>query len=78
MPAGKFVNWLPSPRKYAARTLPVVLTLPAVMLPVETLPPVTIPAALITPLVKTLPPVKLPVVVTGPVKLGKLPVYVGK
>ena len=38
----------------------------------------TLPVAEINPLVNILPPVILLVVVTGPVKLTKLPVYVGK
>ena len=84
MPLAIPVKKAPLPIKYVPVILPTALTvpkeatLPASTFPVATLPPVIFPVVDITPLVKTFPPVILLVVVTGPVKLARLPVYVGK
>ena len=53
---------------------PVVRKLPPVMFAAVEI----VPVADITPAVRILPPVILLVVMTGPVRLTRLPVYVGK
>ena len=73
---------------FPIRLLPVMLptvdiktsavTVLALRLLVRMFPPVINPVAEINPDVSMLPPVMLAVVVTGPVRLTKLPVYVGK
>ena len=84
MPLAIPVKKAPLPIKYVPATLPTALTvpkdvtLPATTFPVVMLPPVMLPVAVIDPAVTKLPPVILLVVVTGPVRLTKLPVYIGR
>ena len=61
-----------------ADIVPLAATLAAVTLLVSRLAPMILPEAFNDPDVLRLPPVMLAVVVTGPVRLTRLPVYVGK